>query len=180
MRFILLAILFLGLSFQSFAQLTSVVTSKEKEALNKYQNFVLVDQATQFVLAKEPVKYEPGKSMPTCFFSSIIPAEAGVTYASDYRSMAINTLVGADKEKWVICEHKEEGKMMFARRRFLSEFKAQYLWVPIVDGNYVIFLNMQGAYNINWGSYLAIDNDGNYIAVKKKDLASRWKLIYNK
>ncbi|MCT4644472.1 MAG: hypothetical protein N4A74_05740 [Carboxylicivirga sp.] len=179
MRFILFTTLLISISFQSFAQLTSVVTSKEKEALNQYQNFILVDQATQYVLAKEPVKYEVGKNMPCCYFSSVIPAETGVTYASDYRSMAINTIVGADKEKWVICKHKEEGKTMFAQRRFLADFKVQYLWVPIIDGNYVLFLNLQGVYRDDWRSYLTIDPKGNYITVKEKSQASRWKLIYN-
>ncbi|TKG95762.1 hypothetical protein EYV94_05565 [Puteibacter caeruleilacunae] len=180
MRFILFIALMMCISAHSFAQLTTVVTPKEQEALNKQKYFVLVDQATQYVMAKDPVKYKPGTPMPTCYFSSILPTDAGVTYASDYRSLAINTLVGADKEKWVICEHKEDKKMMFARRRFLADFKAQYLWIPIVDGDCVLFLNMQGAININWGSYLAINEEGNYVAVKDRNLASRWKLIYNK
>lgn len=165
------------LSLMSYAQMPTVVTDKASEAMGKYKPFVLVDQATQLVLAKEPIKYNPEAAMPQCYFSSIPASEAGISYASDYRFMAINALPVVDGQHWVICENKESKSTIFSRRKFLGDFRTQYLWVPVVSGDYVMFLNLQGAYNIQWGGFLAINEDGTYSSVKSKSEASKWKLI---
>ena len=176
---ILFLILIIG-SLSSYAQLSSVVTNKADEALKKYKPFIMVDMATQYVLAKDPIKYNSEAEMPTCYFSTIPVLDAGVTYASNYRFMAINTLPIVDGQHWVICENKETKTTIFSRRKFLGTFRAQYLWVPVVTDDYVMFLNLSGAYNINHGGYLAINEDGTFASVKSKTEASKWKLIWAK
>lgn len=178
MKKIILLISLCIVSFSSFAQLSSVVTDKSSEAMGKYKPFVLVDQTTQLVLARNPVKYNPEKEMPTCYFSTTLPTEAGVTYAGNYRYLAINALPVVDGTHWVICENKETKTTIFSRRKFLSGFRAQYLWIPIVCEDYVIFLSLKGASDINWGGYLTINADGTFSSAKKRSEASRWKLIY--
>jgi len=162
----------------SYAQFASVVTDKANEAMGKYKAFILVDRATQYVLAQDPIKYNPEAVMPSCYFSSLAPTETGLTSGDRYRYMAINALPVVDGQHWVICENKETNKTMFSRRKFLSDLRAQYLWIPIVEGDYVMFLNLKGATNTNWGGYLSIDEEGHFSSVKNTSEASKWKLIY--
>ncbi len=165
-------------SLCSYAQLSSVVTDKANEAMGKYKAFIIVDQATQLVLAKEPVKYDPAGDMPSCYFSSLPAAETGITIASDFRYLAINALPVVDGQHWVICQNRESKSTIFSRRKFLSTMRTQYLWVPEIVGNYVMFRNLHGAYNIQHGGYLAINEDGTFAEVKSRAEASQWKLIY--
>lgn len=180
MKKTLLLLILCTASLTTFAQLQSVVTDKASEAMGKYLPFIMVDQATQLVLAKEPVKYNPEAEMPTCYFTTIPAAETGITIASDYRYLAINALPVVDGQHWVICQNRETKTTIFSRRKFLSTLRTQYLWVPIVTGDYVMFVNLHGAYNIQHGGYLAINEDGSFSEVKTRSEASRWKLIWAK
>ncbi len=174
--FLLLALCLV--SWSSFAQLTTVVTDKSSEAMGKYKAFVLVDQTTQMVLSRTAVKYNPDKEMPQCYFSGVIPTETGITDAANFRFMAINALPVVDGAHWVICENEETKTTIFSRRKFLSDFRTQYLWIPIIEGDYVIFLNMKGRTTLSYGGYLKINEDGSYSSAKSRNEASRWKLIY--
>lgn len=165
-------------SLSSFAQLQSVVTDKANEAMGKYKPFILVDQATQLVLARNPIKYNPEAEMPCCYFTSIPASETGITIASDYRYLAINALPVVDGQHWVICQNKDSKTTIFSRRKFLSTLRTQYLWVPEVVGDYVMFRNLHGAYNINHGGFLVINEDGSFAEIKNRAGASKWKLIY--
>lgn len=180
MKKITITLCLLLASFLSYAQLTSVVTDKADEAMGKYKPFVLVDMATQLVLAREPVKYDPEAEMPTCYFSSLPAIDAGLTTAANYRFMAINTLPVVDGQNWVICENRETKTTIFSRRKFLSDLRAQYLWVPVINGDYVMFLNLSGVTNRNWGGFLTIHEDGSFSSAKNEAEASQWKLIWAK
>jgi len=178
-RIILLLTLTLA-SLCSQAQLASVVTDKANEAMEKYIPFVIVDTKTQMVLAKEPVKYNPEMEMPTCYFSTVLPSETGITSTGDRRLLAINALPVVDGQRWVINQNRSTGETIFSRRKFLGEHRAQYLWVPIVRGDYVYFLSLEGSLNINWGGFLCINEDGSFRSVKTIEEASEWKIIYAK
>jgi len=154
-----------------------VVTSKESEAMGKYTSFVIVDVVSQFVLAKNPQKYDPSGDMPTCYFTSVLGSLTGLTYGDEYRNLVINNRFGADNECWAVAENQENHETLFSRRKFMADFKGQYCWIPYIDGDYVVFLNLKGATDKNLGGYLSITEDGVLKSVKTFAEASRFKLI---
>lgn len=175
MKFAILIIL-ISVACSLQAQLTSVTTDKISEASGNLTSFVVVDTETNYVMAKEPVKYNASNEMPTCYFTTIPGTESGLTYGSKYRLMLINANLGVDGEHWIINDNKAEGKVIFSRRRFITP-KHQGIWVPKIEDDCVIFLNIKGVTNTNWGGYLTIDANGVFKTVKDYTQASRWKLI---
>lgn len=176
---LLTALLLLVMLRFANAQLTSITTDKANVISGNLKEFVIVDKATQFVIAKEPVKYNATKKMPTCYFTSIPGTESGLTTGSDYRTLAINANLGIEGEHWVITENQDEKRVFISRKKFVTP-KYQCMWIPKADGDNVVFLNLMGATNTNWGGYLAIDDAGKFKTVKSFTEASRWKLIYKK
>lgn len=177
MRTYILLLITVCFSMSGFAQLSSLVTSRESEAMGKFTEFIIVDVATQYVVAKDPVKYDSAKEMPSCYFTTVLGDLTGIVYGNKYRNLVINTRVGVDNDCFVVAENEENRETIFSRRKFLADYKGQYCWVPYVDGDYVVFLNLKGASDSNWGGYLSMTEEGRLRSVKTFAEASRFKII---
>ncbi|PTN07693.1 hypothetical protein [Mangrovibacterium marinum] len=166
---VLIGLMVLGLV--GSAQMKTIVTSLADEALNKVKPFVLVDQATGYVMAQKPVKYNSEADMPECYFTTLPVSEIGLTVCNASRILAINTRVNSDA--FAINLNQDEKEIFFSPRKYLATAKWSYLWEPRVEGNWVCFRNV-----LQQDVYLAVDNSGNY---QKADAAhaSRWQLIWS-
>jgi hypothetical protein len=151
--------------------LYSIVTKKEDALVNqKYTKFVVVDDKTQYVLAKTPVKYDVTKEMPLNYFTvdltDLIPGKQ--------RSFTIHNLVsnsGGDDYDWVLEDNADENTIFFSRSNFIT-MKTSMQWLITVRGERILLKNSRS------GAFLKIDAKGSYLSVKTESEASNWKLIH--
>ena len=154
------------------AQMPSIHTEKSDVLAKKYKTFVLVDKATNYVLAKTPVKYDAGTDMPTCFFTVDIPEGLTEIAKGSHRFFVIHSLQETD-EDWVLENSDSEKDIFFGRGRFVVN-AATKQWFLTIDNDRVVIESRHGVPAL----YLAVDDSGDLKPVKEKSKASRWKLYY--
>jgi hypothetical protein len=156
--------------FSAFTDgLHSVVTSKTDELAKKYRTFILVDKATNFVMAKDPVQYDPQLEMPLCYFT----IEAPIPGQLPVRIFTIHNLVenNADEYDWVLEHNPDEKDMFFARSRFVLQGLSKQWFITVRSDDVVI-------QNLRTREYLHIDKTGDFSPVADVNEASSWKLIH--
>lgn len=154
----------------SSAQMKTIVTTLADEALNKVKPFVLVDPATGYVMAKDPIQFDADAPMPTCYFTTLPTNEIGLTVCKASRILALNTQVGGDV--FALNINRDENEIFFSPRKYLATFKACYMWEPYVVDNLVFFRHVDER-NV----FLAIDSSGKYQKADEAH-ASCWQLIW--
>jgi hypothetical protein len=151
--------------------LYSIVTKKEDALVNqKYTKFVVIDDETQFVLAKTPVKYDLSKELPMNYFTVDLTGNI----PGKQRIFTIHNLVnnaGGDEYDWVLEDNADENTIFFSRSNFIT-MKASMQWLITVRGERILLKNSRT------GAYLKVDANGSYLAVKSETEASKWKLIH--
>jgi hypothetical protein len=159
-------------SIPLFSQMSSVVTRPEDILKKKFKTFIILNEKTGFVMAKDPVKYEVGGEMPLCYFT--IDNPTNIAFPGSSRFMVIHDLVAAqqgDAYDWVLENNPEEKDVFFSRTRFINIDTGKW-WNVLVNDEEVIFQNMAT------GAFLTIDPSGDYKTVANRKEASLWKLIY--
>lgn len=162
--------LFCAFSLMASAQLSKVHTSKDDVLTKKYEEFVIVDEATNYVMAKSPVKYSAGNQMPSCYFTLDLPSGVTSLTPGTPRWFVIHTLEVSD-EDWVLENNKAENDMFFGRGRFVVN-AINKQWLIQVVNDKVVF---KSRYN---NKYLKIDENGDYKPVADMSQASKWKLYH--
>lgn len=166
---ILLPLIMAGTSLDG--SLYSIVTKKDDAIVNKkYTKFIVVDEATQYVLAKTPAKYDASKEMPVNYFtldlSDMIPTQQ--------RLFTIHNIVennGGDEYDWVLEDNADEHEIFFSRSNFVMQ-KPSMHWKMVVRGERVLLKNQRT------DSFVKVNPDGSYTAVGNETEASNWKLIH--
>ncbi|MDY0103049.1 MAG: hypothetical protein RBS07_08910 [Lentimicrobium sp.] len=151
--------------------LYSIVTTKDDALINhKYTKFVVVDDETQYVLAKTTVKYDLSKEMPINYFTvdltNLIPGKQ--------RAFIIHNLLNdtnGDDYDWVLEENADDNATFFSRSNFIS-MKTSMQWLITVRGERVLLKNCRT------GAFLKVDTNGSYLSVNSETEASRWKFIH--
>ena len=166
---LLLPLLMAGTSLDG--SLYSIVTKKDDAILNKkYTKFIVVDEATHYVLAKTPAIYDASKEMPVNYFT----LDFSDIVSSQQRLFTIHNLTdsnGGDEYDWVLEDNADENAIFFSRSNFVIQ-KPSMHWRMVVRGERVLLQNQRT------GSYVKMNPDGSYAAVENEAEASHWKLIH--
>lgn len=166
---LLIVILFCLLVNSVSAQLSSVITSKENEAMSKLTGFIAVDQATGYAMGKTPAKYTPGSDAPMVYFTKA-PTEL---IKIDALVLSINDAKEEEEGFWSLYFDESKDITAFVRRRFVNA-KKRALWTPVKEDHNVLFKSIASS------AYVFIDENGKYGITHDARKASRWELIYVK
>lgn len=170
-KIFLIALPILLMSALAAESLFSIVTKKEDAVMNhKYTRFVMVDDATGFALAKDPVLYDASGMMPQNYFTVDVPDLTGATE----RLFIVHNLTkseGVDEYDWVLEDNADEKSIFYARSKFIN-LQASMQWRFIVRGERVLLRNLRT------GNYLKVTQEGKFQGVTKELEASRIKLIH--
>ncbi len=151
--------------------LFNIVTKKEDALVNKkFTKFVIVDDATQMVLSKSPIKYDPAKEMPVHYFTLDLPE--GIPNTE--RVFVIHLLenpTSADEYDWVLDDNKGENKIIYSRSKFVIQ-KSQMNWRFVIRAERILIKSL------TTGGFLKINSDGSFSTSKDEANASKWKLIH--
>jgi len=164
--FIVLGLIIL-ISAKMAEGLMNIATTKEDALINnKYISFIVVDDATNFTLAKTPVKYDASVKMPLHFFT----VENAAMLTQSERQFVVHNLLD-DEYDWVLEDNPEEGEIFYSRSKFVINGKTMS-WKFIVRGERILMKNVAS------GNYLKITEDGKFQRVSDESQASKWKLIH--
>lgn len=168
MRKIIIAIALIALISAKMAEgLLNIATTKEDALINnKYISFIVVDDETNYVLSKNPVKYDAALEMPLHFFT----VENAAMLTQSERQFVIHNLLD-DEYDWVLEDNPEEGEIFYSRSKFVMNGKTMS-WKFIVRGERILMKNVAS------GNFLKITEDGKFQRVSDESQASKWKLIH--
>lgn len=111
---LLLPLLMAGTSLDG--SLYSIVTKKDDAIVNKkYTKFIVVDEATHYVLAKTPAIYDASKEMPVNYFT----LDFSDIVSSQQRLFTIHNLTdsnGGDEYDWVLEDNADENAIFFTQQ----------------------------------------------------------------
>ncbi len=166
---ILFIFLFILLVNSVSAQLKSVITSKENEAVSTLTSFIAVDQATGYAMGKTPAKYIPGSDAPMVYFTK------APTEFLNINALVVSINDAKEKEEgfWSLYFDESKNITAFVRRRFVNA-KKRALWTSITEDNCVVFRSIAS------NAYVFINDNGGYGITHDISKASRWELIYVK
>ncbi|NOR87116.1 MAG: hypothetical protein GQ527_05855 [Bacteroidales bacterium] len=163
------------LSFVGIAQISSITTSVQSALQNKFKTFIILDEATGYVLAKTPTFFDAGKEMPLNYFTMVLPSGISKYIPGNPRVFIIHSLQtsgSSGEQDWVLESNDEEKDIFFARNKYIKTALSKH-WMIMIDGERVVFKNMRT------NEFLSIDKDGKYFAVSSFAEAIRWKLIHS-
>jgi len=173
-RLINLIIVLCLINISAIGQMSSIQTSTQGAIQGKFKTFIILDESTNFVMAKTPMPYEAGHNMPLSYFSVLLPDGVSGYIPGTPRSTIIHTLqagTGLAEKDWVLEDNLEEEGVFFARNKYITNIFSKQ-WLIKVDGEKVVFQNLRT------NGYLTIDKSGNYHMTNNFSDATRWKLIY--
>lgn len=166
-KILFISIAFIILCAAKTDTLRTIVTSKEDALINKkYKKFIVIDEATQWVLSKNPVKFDFAKKMPVHYFTTPIPGKLRF-----FGVHSLNIDPGMDDYDWVLTNNKTEQKIFYSRSKFIVE-KASMSWIFVVRGERILMKNAAT------GNYLKITEDGKFEIAADENSASKWKFIH--
>lgn len=163
------------LSIVGVAQMSSITTSTKNALQNKFKTFIILDEATGYVLAKTTTTYDAGKEMPLNYFTLVLPNGITKYIPGNPRIFIIHSLQtsgSSGEQDWVLENNDEESDIFFARNKYIKTALSKH-WMIMIDGERVVFKNMRA------NKFLSIDEDGKYFAVSNFAEATRWKLIHS-
>jgi len=168
MKKILIVLVLIALISAKMAEgLLNIATTKEDALINnKYISFIVVDDATNYVLSKTPMKYDAAAEMPLHFFT----VENAAMLTQSERQFVIHNLLD-DEYDWVLEDNPEEGEIFYSRSKFVMNGKTMS-WKLVVRGERVLMKNVAS------GNFLKISEEGKLQRVSNETQASKWKLIH--
>lgn len=162
-------------SLSTTAQMSSINTSQKDALLKDFKTFIILDESTGMVLAKNPENYNMDKPMPLNFFTMVLPEGVTKYIPGNPRTFIIHSLQTSGslgEQDWVLESNLEENSTFFARNKYINN-KLSKQWMVLIDGQRVVFKN------IRTNEFLSIDKNGNYHSVPNFAEATRWKLIHS-